>query len=69
MPPEALDTEFKIKYPPDPVLGTEADQNARVWKVYRDEAMASDGLMLDGWNKTLDILLIFVRRLSLNRSH
>ncbi|KZV82927.1 hypothetical protein EXIGLDRAFT_626369, partial [Exidia glandulosa HHB12029] len=33
--------------------------NARVWKVYRDEATAQDEAMLDGWNKTLDILLIF----------
>ncbi|KZV91456.1 hypothetical protein EXIGLDRAFT_574544, partial [Exidia glandulosa HHB12029] len=32
---------------------------ARVWKVYRDEATAYDAAMLDGWNKTLDILLIF----------
>ncbi|EJD50451.1 hypothetical protein AURDEDRAFT_22759, partial [Auricularia subglabra TFB-10046 SS5] len=29
------------------------------WKIYRDEAMASDRSTLDGWNKTLDILLIF----------
>ncbi|KZW00427.1 hypothetical protein EXIGLDRAFT_596785, partial [Exidia glandulosa HHB12029] len=29
------------------------------WKVYRDEATAHDETMLDGWNKTLDVLLIF----------
>ncbi|KZV83247.1 hypothetical protein EXIGLDRAFT_625960, partial [Exidia glandulosa HHB12029] len=35
------------------------DDNARVWRVYKDEAVAYDRSMLDGWNKTLDILLIF----------
>ncbi|KZV98288.1 hypothetical protein EXIGLDRAFT_607086, partial [Exidia glandulosa HHB12029] len=33
--------------------------NARVWKVYKDETTAHDKSLLDGWNKTLDILLIF----------
>ncbi|KZV80412.1 hypothetical protein EXIGLDRAFT_845540 [Exidia glandulosa HHB12029] len=57
-PPEELDTEFKKKYPPDP-FGEEMSENARVWKVYQDEATLKDDAMLDGWNKTLDILLIF----------
>ncbi|KZW00721.1 hypothetical protein EXIGLDRAFT_639134, partial [Exidia glandulosa HHB12029] len=35
------------------------EDGARVWKVYREEATAHDATMLDGWNKTLDILLIF----------
>lgn len=60
-PPEELDTEFKRKYPPD-AFGEEAADNARVWKVYYDEAIANDRSLLEGWNKTLDILLIFVRR-------
>lgn len=47
------------KYPPDP-FGEEMADNARVWKIYRDEATTHDKSMLDGWNKTLDILLIFV---------
>lgn len=59
-PPEELDTEFKKRYPPDQ-FGEEMAPNARVWKVYRDEASAQDEATLDGWNKTLDILLIFVR--------
>ncbi|KZV98033.1 hypothetical protein EXIGLDRAFT_729202, partial [Exidia glandulosa HHB12029] len=54
---EEMDTEFKRKYPPDP-LGKELE--ARVWKVYRDEATAYDTTMLEGWSQTLDILLIFV---------
>ncbi|KZV86404.1 hypothetical protein EXIGLDRAFT_622038, partial [Exidia glandulosa HHB12029] len=33
--------------------------NARVWKVYKDEVTPHDKSLLDGWNKTLDILLIF----------
>ncbi|KZW00424.1 hypothetical protein EXIGLDRAFT_745670 [Exidia glandulosa HHB12029] len=57
-PEEPLVTDFKKKYPPDP-LGREMDDTARVWKVYRDEATAHDETMLDGWNKTLDVLLIF----------
>ncbi|KZV85829.1 hypothetical protein EXIGLDRAFT_681498, partial [Exidia glandulosa HHB12029] len=32
---------------------------ARVWKVYRKEAMAFDNTLLEGWSSTLDILLIF----------
>ncbi|KZV98415.1 hypothetical protein EXIGLDRAFT_607036, partial [Exidia glandulosa HHB12029] len=35
------------------------DDGARVWKVYRDEATSHDTTILDGWSKTLDILLIF----------
>ncbi|EJD50459.1 hypothetical protein AURDEDRAFT_160361 [Auricularia subglabra TFB-10046 SS5] len=57
-PAEPLDTEFKKKYPPDR-FGEEASVNARVWKIYHDEATAADKSMLNGWNKTLDILLIF----------
>lgn len=52
------DTEFYRKYPPDP-WGEEAAPDARVWKIYRDEQSASDKTMLDTWNKTLDVLLIF----------
>lgn len=59
-PPEELDTDFKRKYPPDK-FGEEVADNARVWKVYRDEATEDDKTLLNAWNKTLDILLIFVR--------
>ncbi|KZV89523.1 hypothetical protein EXIGLDRAFT_677978, partial [Exidia glandulosa HHB12029] len=57
-PAEETDTEFGRKYPPDP-YGKELEDNARVWRVYRDEATLYDKSMLNGWNKTLDILLIF----------
>ncbi|KZV91415.1 hypothetical protein EXIGLDRAFT_769951 [Exidia glandulosa HHB12029] len=57
-PPEELDTDFKRNYPPDP-FGDEVEPHARVWKIYRDEATTHDEPMVDLWNKTLDILLIF----------
>ncbi|KZV97514.1 hypothetical protein EXIGLDRAFT_747026 [Exidia glandulosa HHB12029] len=57
-PPEELKTEFQRKYPPDP-FGEEMAASARVWKVFKDEATKHDKTLLDGWNKTLDILLIF----------
>ncbi|KZW02313.1 hypothetical protein EXIGLDRAFT_594657, partial [Exidia glandulosa HHB12029] len=59
LPEQPLDTEFEKKFPPDPTLGDEIGEAARVWKVYRAEAEAHDNTMLDGWNKTLDVLLIF----------
>lgn len=59
-PPEPWDTGFRRRYPPDE-LGKEIDETARVWQVFRDEATEFDNRMLDAWNKTLDILLIFVR--------
>ncbi|EJD44868.1 hypothetical protein AURDEDRAFT_166050 [Auricularia subglabra TFB-10046 SS5] len=51
-------TEYNRKYPPD-AWGEELAPDARVWKIYRDEQSASDRAMLDTWNKTLDVLLIF----------
>ncbi|KZV89696.1 hypothetical protein EXIGLDRAFT_617875, partial [Exidia glandulosa HHB12029] len=55
---EELDTEFKREFPPD-AFGSEADDAARVWKVYRAQATLHDNALLEGWNGTLDILLIF----------
>ncbi|KZV89280.1 hypothetical protein EXIGLDRAFT_771917 [Exidia glandulosa HHB12029] len=59
LPPEILDTEFQKKYPPDGQLGRELQPNARVWKVYRDEAIQHDDGMLQAWNNTINILLTF----------
>ena len=42
-------------------LGEETSENARVWRIYRDRANDEDQDVIDGWNKTLDVLLIFVR--------
>ncbi|KAH7069390.1 hypothetical protein BKA62DRAFT_330985 [Auriculariales sp. MPI-PUGE-AT-0066] len=52
-------TEFERKYPPD-AHGEEASANARVWRVYRDRVTELDDDLLEGWHKTLDVLLIFV---------
>ncbi|KZV89315.1 hypothetical protein EXIGLDRAFT_149025 [Exidia glandulosa HHB12029] len=59
LPTEDPDTDFKRKYPPDAELGQELADNARVWKVYRDEAIQHDDVVLSGWNNTIDILLTF----------
>ncbi|KZV80673.1 hypothetical protein EXIGLDRAFT_780661 [Exidia glandulosa HHB12029] len=57
--PEPADTDFRKEFPPDPIIGSELEEAARVWKVYRKEAKAFDDVLLDGWSTTLDILLIF----------
>jgi hypothetical protein len=51
--------DYTKKYLPDE-LGKEASENARVWKVYLDEAEAFDDEMLRGFRDTLDALLVFV---------
>ncbi|KZV92923.1 hypothetical protein EXIGLDRAFT_768541 [Exidia glandulosa HHB12029] len=53
------DTDFKEKYPPDRELGHELDDIARVWKVYRGEAIDHDDALLKTWNETVNILLTF----------
>ncbi|KAH7097214.1 hypothetical protein BKA62DRAFT_456450 [Auriculariales sp. MPI-PUGE-AT-0066] len=58
-PNPELFTEFEKKYPPD-AHGEEASPNARVWRVYRDRVTELDDDLLEGWHKTLDVLLIFV---------
>jgi hypothetical protein len=35
--------------------------DARVWRVYNDEAERVDAEMVEGWRSILDTLLIFVR--------
>ena len=49
------------QYGPDVLIGDELDEDGRVWKVYRAEATLHDTTMLEGWHKTIDILLLFVR--------
>ncbi|KAH7098901.1 hypothetical protein BKA62DRAFT_758936 [Auriculariales sp. MPI-PUGE-AT-0066] len=56
--PELFD-DFEKKYHPD-AFGDEASPNARVWRVYRDRVTDLDDDLLDGWHKTLDVLLIFM---------
>ncbi|KAF5333033.1 hypothetical protein D9758_017224 [Tetrapyrgos nigripes] len=52
------DYDYTCKYPQDE-LGKGASENARVWKVYLDEAEAFDDEMLKGFRDTLDALLVF----------
>jgi hypothetical protein len=37
------------------------EPDARVWRVYNDEADNYDKEMLDGWHETLNVLLTFAR--------
>ena len=46
-------------YPEDEYM-EELGENARVWKVYNDEADRMDTEAVDKWQSTLDTLLIFV---------
>ncbi|KAF5353795.1 hypothetical protein D9758_010604 [Tetrapyrgos nigripes] len=52
------DYDYTQKYPADE-FGKEAGENARVWKVYLDEAETFDDEMLRGFRDTLDALLVF----------
>jgi hypothetical protein len=51
-------------YPPDELFH-EIDEDARVWYVYNDEAEKLDRDMLEEAGDSLDMLLIFVRPLSI----
>ncbi|KAJ3818373.1 hypothetical protein F5880DRAFT_1511005 [Lentinula raphanica] len=50
--------DYEEKYDPDP-LGDEMKENARVWKVYLDEAESHDFEMMTGFRDTIDALLVF----------
>ncbi|CCO35162.1 hypothetical protein BN14_09277 [Rhizoctonia solani AG-1 IB] len=39
--------------------GAELGKEARVWKVYVKESDRSDTELVDGWNKSLDVILVF----------
>ncbi|CEL61547.1 hypothetical protein RSOLAG1IB_10110 [Rhizoctonia solani AG-1 IB] len=39
--------------------GAELGKEARVWKAYVKESDRSDTEMVDGWNKSLDVILVF----------
>ncbi|KAK7440426.1 hypothetical protein VKT23_017064 [Stygiomarasmius scandens] len=52
------DYDYEKKYPPDP-YGEEVGEDARIWKVYLDEAEAYDDEMLKGFRETINSLLVF----------
>jgi len=41
--------------------GEAAGDNGRVWKIYRDRVKDIDDDLIEGWNDTLNTLLVFVR--------
>lgn len=43
------------------MLGEELSNDSSVWPVYVSAAADYDTEMIDGWNKNLDVLLLFVR--------
>jgi len=43
-----------------PRPGSEATDNARVWRVYRDRVNDMDADTISGWNDTINFLLVFV---------
>lgn len=50
---------YETRYPADR-SGYETGHNARVWRVYLDEAEAYDAEMVEEWKDTVDTLLVFV---------
>lgn len=43
------------------MLGEELSNESSVWPIYVSTAADFDTEMIDGWNKNLDVLLLFVR--------
>ncbi|KAA1470736.1 hypothetical protein DENSPDRAFT_849756 [Dentipellis sp. KUC8613] len=50
--------DYQKKYPVDE-NGKCLEPNARVWKVYLDEAKMMDDDMVEAWKDTIDVLLVF----------
>ena len=44
----------------DDILKDKVEKNDSVWKDYVDKAADFDVRMVDEWNKTVDVLLVFV---------
>lgn len=42
-------------------VGEEASEHAAVWHIYNDEAAKTDAATTDGFNRGIDVLLVFVR--------
>lgn len=51
--------DYEAKYPEDEPFH-EADENARVWHVYMDQAEVYDAKMTADMRDALDVLLVFV---------
>ncbi len=53
------DDDYETRFPPDPIY-KEASENARVFRVYTEEAAKYDALMTDEAREGLDVNLVFV---------
>ena len=60
--------DYEKKYAPDE-HGEELSSNARIWSVYNDEAQIADTELVKGLNGTLDVLMVFVSRISMATQH
>ncbi|CAE6447369.1 unnamed protein product, partial [Rhizoctonia solani] len=54
-----LDDPFDWSQLPADEEGAELSKEARIWKVYVGETDKWDAETADGWNKSLDVLLVF----------
>ncbi|CAE7153854.1 unnamed protein product, partial [Rhizoctonia solani] len=61
LPTGSLEDPFNWSQLPPDEEGAELSKEARVWKVYVGEADKWDAEKADGWNKSLDVLLVFLR--------
>ncbi|CAE7071669.1 unnamed protein product [Rhizoctonia solani] len=55
----SLEDPFNWSQLPPDEEGAELSKDARIWKVYVGETDKWDAEMVDGWNKSLDVLLVF----------
>ncbi|CAE6421870.1 unnamed protein product, partial [Rhizoctonia solani] len=58
--PEGAQPFYPVEAPQEfDVEGKELDPDAQVWKTYVREADLVDDELVDGWNKSMDVILIF----------
>ncbi len=57
----AIRTKDGVEIYPRDQRGEELGKNARIWRIYTDEARKADARMTEGWNRSIDVLLVFVR--------
>ncbi|CEL56022.1 hypothetical protein RSOLAG1IB_02036 [Rhizoctonia solani AG-1 IB] len=52
-------TKYNTSLDDSDLYGAELSKDARVWRVYVKEADRHDTELVDGWNKSLDVILVF----------
>ncbi|KAH7092796.1 hypothetical protein BKA62DRAFT_65989 [Auriculariales sp. MPI-PUGE-AT-0066] len=58
LPDPSKFTEHERRYPPDK-YGEEHGPNARLFKIYRDRVTEKDEDLVNGWNDTINFMLVF----------